>query len=97
MISLGLHPSQHSDAPLEARRRRQPPLALIGKWRPVMQTRHLGRHVGGHVNRLRQLRDGHLETGLHFLEDFGVLIRGGESDGEALGTEAASTADAVEV
>ena len=67
------------------------------KCRARLRSRPLGRHVGADVDRLGQLRDGHLETRLHVLEGLGILVVGNEGDGEALGAEAAGAADAVQV
>ena len=67
------------------------------KCRARRRSRPLGRHVGADVDRLGQLRDGHLETRLHVLEGLGILVVGNEGDGEALGAEAAGAADAVQV
>jgi len=55
----------------------------------------LGGHVRGDVDCLGQLRDRDLEARLHVLEDLGVVVGRRKRDREALGAEAARTADAA--
>ena len=54
-------------------------------------------HVGGRVDSGGELFDLHLESLLDFLENFFVLVGGGESDGQTLGSETTGTTDAMQV
>ena len=54
-------------------------------------------HVGGRVDSGWELFDLHLESLLDFLENFFVLVGGGERDGETLGSETTGATDAMQV